>query len=179
MRFRGHKYIWTHPYMSTRHHWEVLGPIGGVHFSASIMDNEAKYPDPSCGLEFHHAFDPTRGQEAPAHLDCPITGGRCWHDGTSLYAVENLWPIIHPCLKSGDHSTIFRLLEGEYDRHFADYERPGCGPVDSDQSLQTATGQPEMTDPPTLRQSVRRLMRASVRKANKEDDMTRGEPLER
>lgn len=128
MRFRAHKYTLTHPFMSTRHHWEVVGPIGGVHFHVSIMDDDEKYPDPSAGLEFHHAFDPTRGQEAPHHLDCPVTGGRCWHDGTSLYASETLWPVIKCDLQGGDHRAIFRILEVEYDQHFKQYERPGCGP---------------------------------------------------
>lgn len=125
-RFSGHKYIWTHPFSSTRHHWELRGPIGAVHFHVSIMDDREGYPDPSCGLEFHHAFDPTKGQQAPHHLDCPMTGGRCWHEGTSLYASESVWPLVQGYLKDSDHKGIFRILEGEYDQHFSEYERPGA-----------------------------------------------------
>lgn len=124
-RFRGHKYIWTRPFTSTRHHWEVRGPIGAVHFHISIMDDE-KY-EPSAGLEFHHTFDPSGGKEAAHHIDCPMTGGPCWHDGTSLYATEHLWPEIKVWLASGNHQEVFRALEAEYDRHFSQYERPGCG----------------------------------------------------
>ena len=124
-RFTGHKYIWTHPWMSTKHHWELRGPRGAIHFHVSIMDDDVKFPDPSCGLEFHHAFDPTKGQDAPAHIDCPMTGGRCWHEGTSLYASESVWPVVKHYLEDGDHAAVFRVLEHEYDQHFEQYERPG------------------------------------------------------
>lgn len=123
-RFTGHKYQWSQPFTSVRHHWELRGPIGGLHFHVSIMD-DPKYGDPSCGLEFHHAFDPTKGQEAPAHINCPVTGGRCWHEGTSLYASEHVWPLVKMYLQDCDHRMIFKILEGEYDRHFEQYEKPG------------------------------------------------------
>lgn len=122
MKFAGHKYIWTKPFSYIRHHWELRGPRGGVHFHASIMDGRAH--DASCGLEFHHSFDPTNGQQAPHHINCPVTGGQCWHEGTSLYASERVWPMVSDYLKDGDHEMIFRLLEGEYNGHFGDIARP-------------------------------------------------------
>jgi hypothetical protein len=87
--------------------------------------DDPKYGDPSCGLEFHHAFDPTKGQEAPVHINCALTGGRCWHEGTSLYASEHVWPLVKLYLQNGDHRMIFKVLEGEYDQHFEQYEKPG------------------------------------------------------
>lgn len=120
-RFTGHKYQWTRPFTSVRHHWELRGPRGGIHFHVSIMD-DPKYGEPSCGLEFHHSFDPSNGQEAPHHINCPVTGGQCWHDGTSLYASEHVWPIVKMYLQDGDHAAIFRVLEREYDSHFSDFE---------------------------------------------------------
>jgi hypothetical protein len=75
--------------------------------------------DPSCGLEFHHAARARyRCDEAPDHIKCPLIGEPCWHDGTSLYASETIWPRIEPILRSGDHEAVFRILEYEYDSHF-------------------------------------------------------------
>lgn len=123
-KFRGHKYRYEHPFTSHNHWWEVRGPQGGVHFHASIMDDATSYPDPSCGMEFHYAISPYGNQRAPDHVNCPITGGRCWYDGISKYANETLWPMIEPMLKSGDHQAIFRVLEGEYERRIEeDLER--------------------------------------------------------
>ena len=111
-RARHHKYVWSRPYDGcTNHWWELVTAWGGVHFHASVQD-ENKY-DPSVGLEFHHVRPLYREGDAPDHVDCPLTGGRCWHDGTSLYAREALWPIIEPMLRNGQHSAIFGVLENE------------------------------------------------------------------
>lgn len=118
-RFTGHKYTWSNPFTSVRHSWEFRGPIGGVSFNVSIMDDRGY--DPSCGLEFHHCSDPSNGGQAPDHIKCPVTGGQCWHEGTSLYASEWVWPRVEGYLKDGDHATIFSILEGEYEKHFSDY----------------------------------------------------------
>lgn len=118
-RFRHHKYTWTKPFGSARHCWELVGPMGGVHFHVSITEGYG----PSAGLEFHHAASSGyRCDEAPDHINCPVIGQPCWHDGTSLYASETLWPMIEPMLRSGDHETIFRVLEGEYDERFKGFE---------------------------------------------------------
>lgn len=115
-RFRHHRYSYTNQFGSPRHCWELVGPHGGVHFAVTIV----KDYDPSCGLEFHHAARANyRCNEAPDHVKCPLIGEPCWHDGTSLYASETLWPMIEPMLRSGDHETVFRFLEGEYDSHFS------------------------------------------------------------
>lgn len=101
--------------MSDRHMWQLVGPDGGIHFTANINE---EYRD-TCGLEFHHAPSSNyRCDEAPDHVNCWLIGGPCRHDGSSLYASETLWPMIKPMLANGDHQTIFRFLEGEYDRHF-------------------------------------------------------------
>lgn len=118
MRFRDHKYEWSKPFTSVRHQWSFRGPMGGIHYHASITD---AYP-PSCGLEFHRDFDPYGGERAADHAKCWLTGGKCWHDGTSLYATDDLWPMISAILKDGDHEIIFRLLEQEYEDHFAKFQ---------------------------------------------------------
>lgn len=116
-KFNHHKYTWQQPFTSVRHNWSLVGPKGAVNFHVSIMDDE-KYP-PTAGLEFHHLDDHPYAQgKAPHHLDCPLTGGRCWHDGTSLYATEHLWPLIEGYLRCGEHKQIFDILEREYCQHF-------------------------------------------------------------
>ena len=113
---RHHKYVWTHPFSgSTRHWWELVTVWGGIHFHVSIQD-DGKY-DPSAGLEFHHVRPIYSEGDAPDHVNCPLTGGRCWHDGTSLYASETLWPLIEPMLRHGEHAAIFRVLETEAADH--------------------------------------------------------------
>lgn len=115
MKFRHHKYTWTKPFGSPRHMWEFVGPMGGVHFTVFLTSG----CDPSCGLEFHHTRAANyRPGTAPDHTKCWLTGEPCWHDGTSMYASETLWPMIEPILRNGDHETIFRILEGEYDGRF-------------------------------------------------------------
>jgi threonine dehydratase len=111
MNFKHHKYTLVRPFDSTHHNWELVCARGAVHFHASIFKG-----DVSAGLEFHHLT----GDGAPDHVHCPLTGGRCWHDGTSLYASETLWPMIEPALSVGDHDAIFRLLEGEAEEHFGE-----------------------------------------------------------
>src|ERR1700743_3555732 len=118
MKYRHHKYTWSKPFSSVRHNWEFVGPVGALNFHASLTPNY----DPSCGLEFHHTdrcnYAPER---APDHVDCPLTGGRCWLDGTSLYASEQVWPFVESYLRVGDHDAIFRFLEEEANQHFERY----------------------------------------------------------
>jgi len=114
-KFRHHKYTYSNPFGSPRHHWELVGPDGGIHFHVSLT----KGYEPSCGLEFHHAARAKyRCDEAPDHVKCPLIGEPCWHDGTSLYASESIWPMVEAMLRSGDHEAVFRTLEHEYDKHF-------------------------------------------------------------
>lgn len=121
MKFRDHTYKWMHPFMSTAHQWSFRGPRGGLHLHVSIMDERDRFPDPSCGLEFHHMDDTSEGHEPPHHTDCWLIGGRCWHDGTSLYAGETVWPRVERLMP--DHAAIFRYLEQLYCEHF---EREGA-----------------------------------------------------
>ncbi len=125
MRYGHQKYTWEKPFGSVRHMWQIVGPKGGVHFTANITE---KY-EPSCGLEIHYSEAPDyMRDQAPSQTNCWLIGGRCWHDGTSLYASETLWPMIEPMLRSRDHDAIFRLLEHEADMRFR------CEEVDADQA---------------------------------------------
>jgi hypothetical protein len=110
VKYSGQTYKWSKPFSYVRHEWSVLGPKAAVHFHISIVPPY----EASAGLEIHYFEPPTYMQDrAPSHVDCRYTGGRCWHDGTSLYATETLWPMIEPLLKSGDHESVFRILESE------------------------------------------------------------------
>lgn len=113
-KYRHHKYVWSKPFGDVRHWWELVGHDGAIHFH--VAEN-ATYGD-SAGLEIHSLT----GEGAPHHVNCPLTGGRCWHDGTSLYAMEHLWPLIKPYLQRGEHDRIFTILEREADYRFGSEE---------------------------------------------------------
>lgn len=115
MKFTNHKYTYSKPFNSPRHNWEMVGPNGAIHFHASLTPGHP----PSCGLEIHYCSPPDymKGR-APSHVDCKLTGGRCWHDGTSLYASEDLWPRFNRYLNACDHESIFKALESEYENRF-------------------------------------------------------------
>lgn len=115
MKFRDHKYTWQRPHAAVYHQWSFRGPGGGLSFHVSIMDDEPGR-EPSAGLEFHHLAPPYGEDEAAHHSPCWLLGAPCWHNGTSLYASESVWPRVHMC--KGDHGEIFRVLEREYDAHF-------------------------------------------------------------
>lgn len=117
MRYRHHKYTWSKPFSSVRHCWQLVGPKGGIHFTANV---DEKYPT-TCGLEIHYAAGHVPeylSSDAPGDTNCWLIGGRCWHDGTSMYATESLWPMIESWLRIGDHEAIFRCLEREADERF-------------------------------------------------------------
>ena len=117
-KYSRHKYTWERPFTSVRHDWSFVTADGGLNFHVSLTPG---YGD-TAGLEFHHTeaarYAPN---DAPDHIDCPLTGGRCWHDGTSLYADEYVWPVVQERLRAGDHESIFAILEHEWEIHRAHY----------------------------------------------------------
>lgn len=114
IKYKHHKYTWTNRFNTVRHNWELVGPNGALNLHVSITDPY----DPSCGLEFHHLS----GEGAPDHINCPYTGGRCWHDGTSLYASETVWPVVKSYLQHNNHELIFHYLEEIADKHFEELD---------------------------------------------------------
>lgn len=91
------------------HRWTIIGQHFGLDFHISMP--QALSGPPSAGLEIHSYT----GEGAPSQIDCSLTGGRCWHDGTSCYAMETLWPRIQVYLERGNHLKIFDILESEAD----------------------------------------------------------------
>ena len=114
MRFADHKYTWSRPFKGTVHGWSFRGPRGGIDFHVHTFE-DGDFPT-TAGLEIHRAYDPSGGEEAASHAHCWLLKAPCWHDGTSLYATETLWPIVQSLMP--DHAAIFRVLEREYDHHF-------------------------------------------------------------
>lgn len=110
MKYNHHKYTYENRFNSARHSWTLIGEKGGLHFHVNILEDE-KY-GPTAGLEIHKFS----GVGAPDHVPCWLLHAPCWHDGTSSYAMETLWPMVEPYLKTGEHNTIFKLLEGEATR---------------------------------------------------------------
>jgi len=106
---------------------QVIGEHGGVEF------HFACYPEPisqyygenswnSMGVEAHwkaHSKPDYFKNDACSHPDCSITGGECWHDGTSLWASE-YWM---PNFLDGGPEWAFDRLEQYYREVFADCAR--------------------------------------------------------
>ena len=109
-KYSHHTYKLIVQFGNSYHRWTLIGQHFGLDFHISIPNKKVSYL-PTAGLEIHSYT----GEGAPSHVDCPLTGGRCWHDGTSHYATETLWPMIQIYLKDGDHLKIFNLLESEAD----------------------------------------------------------------
>lgn len=117
--YRHHKYEWTKPYGTARHQWSLVGPKGGIHFHISFYEGDENRP--SAGLEVHWFSPPLYMRDrAPSHLDCHLLKAPCWHDGTSLYAVEHVWPAIRGYWRTGEHEKIFEVLEREADMRFVE-----------------------------------------------------------
>jgi hypothetical protein len=91
-----YEYRVSRPYGTDWHHvWLIHGPHGSVHFHFTHNPaHEAKY-GPSAGLEIHYRTPPAYMKDrAPHHPQCQVLHAPCWHDGTSLYATENLYPLV-------------------------------------------------------------------------------------
>lgn len=109
MKFRNHKHEVTkssgHGINAT---WSVVGPNGAIRFSVYGIDGDY---EETCFLDVHRM----EGDGAPDHLNCELTGGRCWHDGTSLYA-KTLWDScgLREAYNEARHNDIWWQLEHEY-----------------------------------------------------------------
>ena len=115
-KFKHQKYQYTNPYGNQQHSWDIVGPQGAIQFHATAIKLKNISRDWSCGLEIHDARP--LSDQAPDHLACPLTGGRCHHDGTTTYAEEHLWPQINLYMQAGEHEKVFRILEQEYSERF-------------------------------------------------------------
>lgn len=92
--------VFGYSHENGKHTWSVVGPLGGVHIWASVAPEipgfyrEERFYG---GIEVHWRnphYDGWHDPEKPHHDDCWLTGGPCWHDGSSLYFSEHLEPML-------------------------------------------------------------------------------------
>ena len=112
MKFSNRIYKWSKPFSSVCHEWSLLGPRAALSFHVSVRGGDFKER-----MDFHYFTPPEYMEDSPpSHINCLYTGGRCWHDRTSLYAMK-IWPTIECFLESGDHESIFRILEKDLEKY--------------------------------------------------------------
>lgn len=72
------------------HHFGCYGPEAVIDIWVANDDSEHV----TSGIECHYrnAPDYMAGKE-PSRTNCTFTGGNCWHDGSSLYAMEHFLPL--------------------------------------------------------------------------------------
>lgn len=84
------------------HAWTVRCARGGVviHLRESDSDGFPAYG----GVEIHHAFPVN--DTPPSHIHCTVSGGKCWHEGSSGMAD----PMVEHFAKHGlpNHESMFR-----------------------------------------------------------------------
>lgn len=96
--------------------WIVVGKHGAVDFHCTHSGSETsrKYGRVG-GVEYHHRR-PTSYMGADYSCTdehCYVLGGKCWFDGTSLWASEHWIPMFEAC----GEDWIWRELEATYRRH--------------------------------------------------------------
>ena len=112
----------------------VVGPRMGVDFHVSGVGGF----DECAGLECHYKQQPSYlANQEPFSEQCWLTGGRCWGDGTSLYATEYLLPLF----REMGVEDFWPVLEQEHDRRDVD----AFGDPPSDNAVD-----PHAADPGTL-----------------------------
>jgi hypothetical protein len=89
---RSHGMGWMYLYI-------IIGRHGAIHLHFTEYDEDRIKQTPALampcgGLEAHYREPPDyMKDQAPSHSPCQILGQPCWHDGTSLYASETLYPL--------------------------------------------------------------------------------------
>jgi hypothetical protein len=90
----------------------VKGPVHAAHLHVSTY-GKPDAPEYSAGLEMHYATPPEhRVNDVPDHRDCPFTGGKCWHEGTSTGADQ-----AKAAVQQGLYALAMEELERFYQSH--------------------------------------------------------------
>ena len=101
-----------------RHSYVIEGAKGAIEFTVSEYGK-----DRGRGSSLERHLVTPDGDAAPDHPMCQTVSFRtCWHDGTSLYAEENLLPQWEEC--GGDHGYVFNMVLREYHKHFGEEAEP-------------------------------------------------------
>jgi hypothetical protein len=123
------EYRYYRQFGSSHHVWYVLGELGAIHFHVTDM-GENRDPRYSGGIEIHYRTPPDYMKgDAPSQTECWILHAPCWHDGSSLQAVDTWIPLWLSA--PNDHDHMFRCLKAEYMERFyaeTDDDSP-AGPV--------------------------------------------------
>lgn len=94
------------------HSWEITGWRGGIHVHIRPYKSSGGLIEHSAGLEVHYAFPPESMKDrAPDHQRCWLIERPCWHDGTSLFAQEQLVPLFLADAHDSIFSEMFRWAE--------------------------------------------------------------------
>lgn len=94
--------------------FEVIGAKGAAHYHVSKYEMEGKVSY-SSGLEFHYRTPPDYMKDKPpSHDECYLLKAPCWHDGTSLYAMERYEPLF----LQGCYNSTFHMLESDAEKTF-------------------------------------------------------------
>jgi len=108
-------------YPEDRKEWCVTGEYGSLCFWVTA------YKDSHYGGVESHYNEKSRpeylSEKDPSHDDCHANGGKCWHDGTSLWASEYWIPYILPQGNDG----IWRTLQNYYDERIIPEENKHNG----------------------------------------------------
>lgn len=96
--------------------WIVVGESGALDFHCSHANTDlARRFGRTGGVEFHYRSPKSYMREdyGCTHEYCWILGGKCWHDGTSLWASEYWIPLLE---RQGE-DAVWIELEHQYRRH--------------------------------------------------------------
>lgn len=72
--------------------YELIARDGGLHLHVSTyaIDGKTEY---SAGLEMHSRTPPAGANIPPSFDECWLLKAPCWHEGTSVYAMDHFLPI--------------------------------------------------------------------------------------
>jgi hypothetical protein len=98
---------------SHEYHYAIVGSLGAVEFHFFKDKPEIG------GLEIHYRNCPSYQNGGPHFGDCYLLNAPCWHDGSSLWAME-YWC---PNFKEFGKEWLWNKLEQHYKEIFEDLEK--------------------------------------------------------
>ena len=113
---RRYQYTLTRSFGTWQHRYLIECRYGATEFWVSEYDKDGVMAghEPQSGLESHFRQPPDyMAEHAPSHPECHALKAPCWHDGTSLYAQENLLPLWR---ERRSEMEVFDWLDREADR---------------------------------------------------------------
>lgn len=107
-----HKFIRKYfQYPSGRREWCVTADFGSLSFWVSGDDKESYGLYGGVESHYNEKSKPDYLSEGAFNERCECNAGKCWHDGTSLWASEYWIPSVLP----EGQEFIWRMLEHHYD----------------------------------------------------------------